>query len=267
MNKTTIFTKPWKNESLPRLAELVKELGFDGVELPVREGYQVEPAAIGKKLPEAAAAFAARGLTIESAAAELDEPTIRALGDCGVPILRVMAPVDPKAGYWQSEKKLKERIRGLAPLLERCGVTVGVQNHKGNFIGSAMGLVHLLEDIDPRIAAPVFDPAHCSVAGEPLELAWDIMRGRLRLLNMKSAYRRHTGWPENEFSEAEMIWSTAQYSEFSWRRMVELMKQSAYDGPVCLTCEYSARGGGALAGSDVLPLIRKDLEFYKRCWS
>ena len=38
----SVFTKPWKTP-LPDLARLVRGLGFDGVELPVRPGYQVLP--------------------------------------------------------------------------------------------------------------------------------------------------------------------------------------------------------------------------------
>ena len=41
--KFNIFTKPWMDLSLSELASLVKELGFNGVELPIREGYQVSP--------------------------------------------------------------------------------------------------------------------------------------------------------------------------------------------------------------------------------
>ena len=38
----SVFTKPWK-EDAPELGKRVRELGFDGVEYPVRPGYQAEP--------------------------------------------------------------------------------------------------------------------------------------------------------------------------------------------------------------------------------
>jgi len=47
-----VFTKPWKIP-LPELAAFVKGLGFDGIELPVRPGFQVEPQDVARKLPEA----------------------------------------------------------------------------------------------------------------------------------------------------------------------------------------------------------------------
>ena len=42
-NKLTVFTKPWKNDSLEALAERVATLGFQGIELPMRDGFQVNP--------------------------------------------------------------------------------------------------------------------------------------------------------------------------------------------------------------------------------
>ena len=39
----SVFTKPWKTQPLREVGEFVAGLGFDGIELPVRPGYQVEP--------------------------------------------------------------------------------------------------------------------------------------------------------------------------------------------------------------------------------
>src|SRR4051812_40035974 len=75
----TVFTKPWKMP-LPELARHVKQLGFDGIELPIRPGYQVEPADAIKGLPEAVKIMADHGLRIASVAGDFDEATITACG-------------------------------------------------------------------------------------------------------------------------------------------------------------------------------------------
>ena len=46
----SVFTKPWKMP-LPDLARFVHRLGFEGIELPVRPGYQVLPENVGSDLP------------------------------------------------------------------------------------------------------------------------------------------------------------------------------------------------------------------------
>ena len=48
----TVFTKPW-TMPLPELARHVASLGFSGVELPVRPGFQVEPDRVAQDLPVA----------------------------------------------------------------------------------------------------------------------------------------------------------------------------------------------------------------------
>lgn len=47
----SVFTKPWPKLSVDELGELVSQLGFDGVELPVRPGFQLEPDQVEQELP------------------------------------------------------------------------------------------------------------------------------------------------------------------------------------------------------------------------
>ena len=49
----SVFTKPWRTLPLARLGEMVSGLGFDGIEFPLRPGYQVEPENVAD-LPRAA---------------------------------------------------------------------------------------------------------------------------------------------------------------------------------------------------------------------
>ena len=71
----SVFTKPWKM-SIPELGELVRGLGSTQIDLPVRPGYQVEPARVGADPPAATRVLAEAGLEVATIAASLDEPTI-----------------------------------------------------------------------------------------------------------------------------------------------------------------------------------------------
>ena len=115
----TVFTKPWKNKSLPELAKFVSDLGFDGVELPVRPGYQVQPENVTKGLPEAARIFADHGVRIGTLAGPTDEVTIAACAEAGVPIIRVCESIDMKLGYMATEQKLRSGYDALLPLLKQ----------------------------------------------------------------------------------------------------------------------------------------------------
>ena len=71
-----VFTKPWRMP-LPRLCAHVRSLGFDGVELPVRPGYQVEPER-ARELRAAVEMFREHGLDVASGASILEESVIAA---------------------------------------------------------------------------------------------------------------------------------------------------------------------------------------------
>jgi hypothetical protein len=49
-----VFTKPWMTLPLPELGRMVKGIGLDAIELPVRPGFQVTPEQVAQGLPRAA---------------------------------------------------------------------------------------------------------------------------------------------------------------------------------------------------------------------
>ena len=57
----TVFTKPWREAGLGELARHVRELGLDGVELPVRPGFQVSPDQVGQRADQGGRCFWCRG--------------------------------------------------------------------------------------------------------------------------------------------------------------------------------------------------------------
>ena len=261
-NKITVFTKPWPEKSLEELADFVAGLGLDGVELPVRPNFQITPEEIGKGLPKAAKIFAARGLAIHSVAGPETEAAIAALGETGVPILRVMAKIDMSIGYMASVENYRKRWDALREALEKHGVTIGVQNHADYFVGSAIGLVHLIEKYDPKRVGAVLDPAHCGLDGEPDDMAIDIAWPRLALVNLKSAFWRMKSGPEAEDVQWEKHWTTGRFGITSWPKVVSELGRRGYKGAYCLTAEYRRwDGDGDLAGDHVNPLIAKDVEY------
>ena len=125
----TVFTKPW-SEPLEQLADKVAALGVDGVELPIRPGYQVRPENVATRLPEAVRVMSSRRLEIRSIAAPLEPTIVRACGEAGIPIVRSMVAVDlGKAGYADTITEHRRLWDGLVPILDETGVTIGIQNH------------------------------------------------------------------------------------------------------------------------------------------
>jgi len=264
-NLLTLFTKCWMDMPLEKLADFVASLGLDGAELPVRPGYQVTPESIAKELPRAAKVFKERGLSIASVAGDADEKTVAACGEAGIPIIRVCVGIDMKIGYKASEEKVRAQYDKLLPSLKSHGVAIGVQNHCDFMIGSAIGLMHLIEKYDPKQVCAVLDPAHCAVDGEPEEMALDIVWPQLRMVNFKSASHWRVNGPDEEEAKWKILWTTAQHAGYSWRKTVACLKARDYKGPICLPAEYSEPNGpGQLMGDAATPLLKKDIAYLKR---
>lgn len=256
----TAFTKPW-DEPLAPLAEKLAGMGFDGVELAVRPGYQVIPETVRKDLPGAVALLASHGLKTPSIAGNLDEDTIAACGEAGVGIIRICAGIDMTKGYRAEVDRYRRCFDALLPALERHGVAIGVQNHYGFHVASAVGLAHLLEGYDPKQVCGVLDMGHCAVDGEPVAMAVDIVRPHLNgMVNFKSAMHLRANGPEVP-AEYVVHWTTHNHGGYNWRELVSALHGIGFDGTFCMPVEYSVQAGikGQRMGDDVLPFARHDL--------
>jgi sugar phosphate isomerase/epimerase len=247
----SVFTKPWKMPA-PELGAYVHELGFDGVEFPVRPGYPVEPDNVSA-LPQAARQLAEHGVTIESVAGPADEPTIAACAEAGVPIIRTMARIGPE-GYLASVERIQREYDALLPLLEKYGVRIGVQNHCDRWVSNAMGLRHLIERYDPAHICAVWDAAHNALNGEDPDLALDIVWSHLGMVNLKNAIWRRTNGPEAEYARWEHYWTSGRQGLASWPKVAAELQERGYRGVICLTAEYADHDA-------VDRLIREDLAF------
>ncbi len=250
----SVFTKPWK-VPLVELAELVRGFGFEGIELPVRPGYQVEPQNVIRDLPVAVRQLAERGVRVFSVAGPADEPTIAACAESGVPIIRVMAKIGVD-GYLATEARTRREYDALVPLLDRYHVKLGVQNHSGDYVCNAMGLRHLLESYDPRHICAVWDAAHTALNGEAPELALDIVWSHLGMVNLKNAFWRRVNGPEAETACWQPYWTSGRQGLASWPRVVAELQRRSFRGVVCLTAEYTDE-------ASVNRLIAEDLVYAK----
>jgi sugar phosphate isomerase/epimerase len=248
----SVFTKPWMAMSIPQLGEFVRELGFEGIELPVRPGYQVEPENVASDLPIAVRELERVGVKIFSVAGPTDEATICACADAGVPVIRTMARVNEGENYLDAEARLQAEYDALLPLLDREGVTIGVQNHCSRFVSSAVGLRALIGRYDPRHVAAVWDAAHEALEGNIPELALDVVWSHLCMVNLKNAVRQRTSGPEAEVAQWKVYWTGGRQGIASWVAVAEQLKQRGYSGVLCLTAEYSDQlAVGRLIAEDI----------------
>lgn len=234
----SVFTKPWPKKSIAELGHMIHWMGFDGIELPVRAGFVVNPENAAIELPKAMKTLAEQHVKVFSVAGIANEAMIAACGAAGVPTLRVMAPIGSD-GYIAAESTMRRDFDALIPMLERHRVRLGVQNHSGKYICNAGGLRALLAGYDPKIIAAVWDAAHNALQGEEPELAIEIIWPHLCMVNLKNAVWRRKEAANSQIPEWSAYWTPGREGLASWPRVVNELKRRNYEGVVCLTAEYS----------------------------
>jgi sugar phosphate isomerase/epimerase len=254
----SVFTKPWKMP-LAELGEHVRRLGYDGIELPVRPGYQVEPENVGRDLPRAARALADQGVRIYSVAGPTDQATIEACAEARIPTIRVMVRIGPE-GYLAAESATWRLYDSLLPYLDRAGVKIGVQNHFGRFVPNAAGLRSFLARYDPKHVGAVWDAAHEAVAGAEPELAIELVWSHLCMVNLKNVFWQRANGPEAEHAEWKHYWTSGRHGLAVWPRVAAELNRRGYQGVVCVTAEYSDQ-------SEVDRLAADDLAFARSLFS
>ncbi len=259
-HRYTVFTKPWPDLSLDKLGELVASMGFDGVELPVRPGYQVDPDNVLKMLPVAETTLKEHGVDLVSVAGPCNETIIRACGEAGNPILRIMVKVPVERDYLSHIEQTQREWDALLPALEQAGVTLGVQNHKDRFLSHAMHLHHAVCRYDPKHVGVVWDAAHNAFAGAAPEMALDVVWSHLRLVNLKNGLWEWNGTDAFGAAKWRSRWVAGHQGLCDWPRVVCELKRRNYTGDICLTAEYTGADT-----NEVERLAKNDLCFAKRC--
>lgn len=252
--KISVFTKPWKDISSDQLGQLVQSMGFNGIEFPLRPGFQADVDHALTSFPELVKILSKYGVAITSVASSTTEDVFAACQAAGVKILRIM--LKAKDDYLACEDKWVADMEALYPLCEKYGVMVGVQHHYGQGIFSTMELRHFLDRCDPRYIGGIWDAAHSALAFEVPEQALDIIWDRLILVNLKNAYVRRVGTTPDGEALFKPFFCPAVDGATSWKRIVDYLKARDYQGDICMPAEYTEE-------EKVVEYLKKDVEYLK----
>ena len=269
----SVFTKPWKTQSLDELGMLVRSMGFDAVEYPLREGYQAQNP---EDITGLCAALGRQGVAVTSLAAGIDvavtdgrgevvgasEKLLAACGENGIPVIRICQSLDRSLGFWENIDALRRKYDVIARGCERHGVTLGVQMHYGSAdIANSYDSYILLKDYDPRYIAAVWDAGHSGLAGEPPNYALDCLWNHLCMVNFKAAYWQRLNEPEDddEIAYYGARWTTGRLGMCPWEDAICYLKDRGYSGNICLPAEYSDE-------RNVEVYTKSDLAYIKELW-
>lgn len=235
----SVFTKPWKTQSINELGEHISGIGFDGIEFPLRDGYQAEPKDADISLPGLAKKLGTYGLKITSVASITDEKVFVGCAAAGIPVIRIMVGHNLKINFYEEMIEKQKELEKVLPFCEKYNVKVAVQHHYGPGINNSMELKWLVERFNPKHIGAIWDTAHSGLAGEEPEQSLDILWSHLCMVNFKSACYRQISKPGAAKAVFERFFTTGNNGLCSWERTADYLKVKGYNGVVCLTAEYT----------------------------
>ena len=269
----SVFTKPWKKESLDELGQLVHNMGFDAIEYPLRDGFQVQPSDGGEGIKKLCKTMAKHNIKVLSLAAGIDintndgkgglkgidEAVFAGCGEAGIPIIRICQSLNPELAYHENLDALRRRYDSALPFCQKHNVTLGIQMHYGHTdINGSWDSYLLLKDYDPKYIAAVWDAGHSGLAGESPRYGLDCLWDHLCMVNFKSAYWYRTN-PASIAEQAQWsaYWVNARNGMCSWKEAVDYLKKRGYKGTICLPAEYSDEANTEKYAQDDLNYIKE----------
>lgn len=237
-NEICVFTKPFNSLSFDQLAEGVAEIGFDGIEAPIRSGGHVRPADVAERLPELVTALKNRGLEISVMTSDVNDPAdqasesvLRAAAKAGIRFYRMKYfKYDESRSIKQQLTNWKSQIVDLAAMNRELGLTAVYQNHAGrNYFGAPIwDMAQVLEGVDPADVGVAYDIRHAVVEGGN---SWPISF-RVIQSHVKVVYVKDFEWRGAKVVNVPLGDGLVSKSFF---KTLNAMK---FDGPISLHEEY-----------------------------
>jgi len=258
------FTKPFQNLSAEQCADTVAEVGWDGIECPIRPQGQVEPERAADGLPKLIEALKKRGKEITVATTGITSATqpgaeqlLRTLSKLGIKRYRLgFFKYTDKKSIPDQLKEVAAAAKDLAALNKEIGITGGIQNHSGHdyFGAPVWDIWTAIKDLDPAALGSFFDIAHATIEGGS---SWPI-EAKLMARHMMTVSVKDFVW-EKTASGGKSKWvflgdGLVDKSFFKW------LKTTPFDGPISHHVEYDHG-----EGKPMIAKIQNDMKVL-RAW-
>ena len=191
-----VFTKPLQSMPAAQMADRLAQMGFDGVECPVRRGGRIDPQKVEDQLPKHAEILAGKNLRISIITTDITdaddavtERVLRTAADLGITHYR-MAYYHYEKGKAIADQIIgfSDRLKSLAALNADLGIQGLYQNHDGNDrFGAAIWDLHrAIANIHPDQLGVAYDLRHATVeGGRSWPTALWLIRDHIRTLYVK----------------------------------------------------------------------------------
>lgn len=270
----SVFSKHLQWLDYPQMAEKAAEVGFDGVDLTVRNGGHVEPDQVRRDLPRAVQAVQAAGLSVKTITTGIvdakDKKTVDILStasELGIRYYRMgYYRYDDSVTVEQNLLEISGKLQELANLNRQFQMIGDYQNHagKGYFGASIWDIWYTMKDLETDYTGIQFDLRHASVEGA---LNWPVdfrlVSNRCHTLVAKD-YTWGSGEDKIRLQECPFGEGMSDFPQ-----LFSLLQGMRWKSPIIMHFEYPL--GGANHGSKeldcspevILLAMKKDLGVLK----
>jgi sugar phosphate isomerase/epimerase len=254
-----VFSKHLQWLSIPEMAKAVADLGYDGIDLTVRQGGHIEPEQAATELPKAVAQIRKAGLEVPMIVTNITdpkdpftEPILKAASQAGVTYYRTnWVNYDPKLGVLTTLEQYKKQFRDLAELNKKYNIRGAYQNHSGTNVGAAVwDIYELLKDIDPRWLGVQYDIMHATAeGGESWVNGLNLLQKHVNCLDIKDFY-----WAKKDGKWQHQLVPLG-LGMVNFKKFFSLIKQYNISGPMSIHLEYDL--GGADQGKKQITIPKE----------
>jgi sugar phosphate isomerase/epimerase len=265
--QNVLFTKLFKGQTLDEVAAQGSDLGFDGIDLLIRNGFQVTPGE-----PDGIAAAVSRlqqaGLSVPMATTDLTDPgwpgaerLLAACAQAGIGAIRLgYWKYDPAVGYATQFDAARRDLDGLDRLARATGVQLALQLHGDTLHGSGAQALALLRDHDPQFISAYPDPGNQVVQDgrEDWRFTFDVLAPWLSCVGVKNG-----GWfPAQLDDHGQRRWSSDWLGladgMVPWDDIILSLAQDGFAGLLTFHSHYE------IPYDQVIDQTRTDLRYVQR---
>ena len=237
-NPYCVFSKPLQMLSYDDLADLIAELGFDGIEGTIRPGGQITPEQVSDELPKMMEALKKRRLEmtimasgINNADDKLNIQQLQVAAKLGIKRYRMgYHKYDLKKPIVGQMNELRPVLKNLVALNKELGLQAIYQNHSGsNYFGAPLWDLHeLFKAHDPAHLSVGFDMSHATAEGTR---AWPLHANLLRP-RIGALYVKDFRWTKNKRENCALAEGIVD------QKYPAQLIRSSFTGPINLHVEY-----------------------------
>jgi len=253
------FEKFLQPLSYDELADVIKELGFVGIEATVRKKGHVLPERVEEDLPKLVEALKKRDVEVTMMASDVVNPE-QPLTEKVLRTAKALGINSYRMGYYKYDlqkpilpqlEEIRPQVKELAAFNGELGVTALYQNHSdAKYVGATLWDIHgLIKDIPKDQIGLAFDIRHATIEAG---LSWPVLYSLVKP-HIGALYVKDFRWGEKKAEHVPL--GTGRVNP----KFFDMVKADGFDGPISLHVEYLGKEG-TKANIDAL---RRDLKVLK----